>query len=277
MEIKFEKVTLYRNYRTPLEKRILNNFSLTIPEKKVTAILGDADKSIIGKLICALELPNIGKIKIGKHIIENRRYIKNINSLRFQIGYVFSNPNDFLFHKTVKEEIEYGMKHYNYRTDKIDVRPIDALKMVGLDEKYYKRNPLEMSLTEQKKVMLASIIAYNPDVIIFDEFEKGLNHQDRENIVRLIKLLKTKYNRTIIVISNDTNFLLNFVDYYYVIKKGEVVFSCTKEELYNKEIDKHFEIPNIISFVLKAREKGSNMVNQYEINELIKEVYRDVK
>lgn len=277
MEIKFQNVTLYHNYHTPLEKKLLSNFSLDIPAKKISAFVGDSNKSIIGKMICALELPSIGKVVVGNQIIENRRYIKKINSLRFEIGYVFSNPNDFLFHKSVKEELEYGMKHYNYKLEKIEARPLDALKMVGLDETYYKRNPLELSLTEQKKVMLASILTYNPKVIIFDEFEKGLNNQDKENIIRLIKMLKNKYNRTIIVISNDINFLLNFVDYYYVIKEGSLVYSCTKEELYNKGIEKYFEIPNIINFIQLARERGSNIKNHYDFNELIKGVYRDVE
>jgi len=277
MEINFKNVTLYRNYNSQMENKELNNLNLSIQKGKISALVGDKEKSTIGKMICALEIPSIGKIEVGKYKIESKRYIKDVNNLRFEVGYLFPDPNDYLFNKSVKKEIEFGMKHYNYKLDKINNRPIDALKLVGLDETYYERNPLEMSLSEQKKVMLASILAFNPKVIIFDEFEKGLNEKDKKNIIRLIKMLKNKYNRTIVMISNDMNFLLNFVDYYFLIKNGTTSYNFTKEDLFNKGVEVHIELPAIVSFIKLAREKGSNLTNYFDINELIKGVYRDVK
>ncbi len=277
MEIKFNNVTVYNNYNSPIQEKILSNIDFEIKEKSITAFYGDYNKNMIGKLMCAIETPSIGSVKIGKFTIKRNEYIKNINSLRFEIGYAFSDPRDYLFNETVKQEIEYGMKHYKYRLNKIKERPIDALKLVGLDETYYFRNPLNMSLSEQKKVMIASIIAYNPKVIIFDEIEKGLNNYDRNNIIRLIKLLKTKHQRTIILISNDVDFLLKCVDYIYVINDGKVVYSCEQKDLYISDIDRYIKLPKIIDFVQKARKRGSKLEDYYEINELIKGVYRDVK
>lgn len=277
MEINYKNVTFYRHYNSSIEKKIINNLNLSIPVNKISAFVGGEEKSVAGKMICALEIPSIGMLKVGNYIIEKNRHIKNVNKLRFEIGYLYSDPEKFLFNSTVKKEIEYGMKHYNYKTSMIKERPIDALKLVGLDESYYKRNPMNLSLSEQKKVMLASVLAYNPKTIIFDEFEKGLNFRDRKNLIRLIKMLKNKYKRTIIIISNDLNFMLDFVDYYYIFENGDVVFNCTKEDLYNKGVEKFIELPELVNFVLKAQNKGSKIPNYYELNELIKGVYRDVK
>lgn len=277
MEIKFNSVTVYRNYNSPIQEKILDKLTLEITKKSITTFYGDHNKEVIGKLICALENPSIGSVKIDKYLISRNRYVKGINNLRFEIGYAFSDPRDYLFEKTVKSEIEFGMKHYKYKLNKINERPIDALKLVGLDESYYHRNPLDLSLSEQKKVMIASIIAYNPKVIIFDEIEKGLNNYDRNNIIRLIKLLKTKHKRTIILISNDIDFIFKCTDYIHVIEKGKLLFSCEKKDLYNEGIGKMIKLPQIIKFVNKAREKGSKLEDYYELNELIKGVYRDVE
>ena len=277
MEIKFVNVSYFSNPNTKSENKLLSDINIEIPNNKISAISGTHEKKVIGKLICALERPNIGKIKVGKYVIEKEGYIKRINNLRFDIGYAFSSPKDFFFNKTVRKEIEYGMENYRYKLNKLNSRPIDSLKVVGLDESYLERNPLELSLSEQKKVMLAAILAYNPKIIILDEFEKGLSYQDKKNLIRLLKMLKNKYKRTIILISNDQNFLINLVDYYYIINKGSIVFQCTKEELFNKGIEKYIDIPDIVNFINLARNKGAKIDNYYELNELIKGVYRDVE
>lgn len=277
MEIKFTKVYLYKNYNSSIETKLLSNLDFFLPENKISAISGSPEKTMIGKLICALEKPSVGSVKIGKYVIERGIYIRNINGLRSNIGYLYSDPKDFLFNKTVQKEIEFGLKHYKYKLNVLKKRVLDALLLVGLDETYLQKSPQELSSTEQKKVMLASVLACNPKVIVFDEFEKSFNNIERRNLIRLIKMLKTKYKKTIIMISNDTNFLINFVDYYYFVKNGTIAYQCTKDELYNKGIDKYIDVPEIIKFINLAREKGAKLSNYYELNELIKGVYRDVK
>lgn len=277
MEVVFKNVTVYRNYKSLIQKKLLSNIDMVIPKNKITAIYGDYNKNIIGPLICALETPSVGSIIVGKHVIKRNKYINNINDLRFEVGYAPSDPRKYLFKKTVKAEVEYGMKHYKYRLNRIQERPLDALKLVGLDSSYEKRNPQNLSLSEQKKVMIASIIAYNPKIIIFDEIEKGLNNIDRNNIIRLIKTLKDKYQRTIILISNDIEFIFKCFDHIYVIKESKLVFTCEISDLYNQNIDRHIQLPQIVDFVKKARNKGAKIEDFYEFNELIKGVYRDVK
>ncbi len=277
MEIKFEDVNLYSNDVLISKKKIIDNLNLEIPEKSITALYGDYNKSMIALLISALIKPDSGIVKVGKHILKKDSHLNKINDLRFEVGYAPSDPRKFLFKQTVKQEIEYGMKHYKYHLNRLKERPLDALKLVGLDNSYEKRNPYNLSLSEQKKVMIASIIAYNPKVLIFDEIEKGLNNIDRNSIIRLIKLLKNKYNRTIILISNDINFLFQCIDNIYVINDGKLVFNCTKKDLYNRNIERYIEVPKIIEFVKQARIKGSKIEDYYDINELIKGVFRDVE
>ena len=206
MEIAFNNVTYKENVRTPLEKTYLKNFSYTFTSGKVYSIIGDSDsgKEKIGLLINAVNKPLIGTIKIGKYLNDGK-YIKNINGLRMNVGYLKENPNEFLFNKIVKSELEFGLKYFKYKLNKKNIRISEALKLVGLNEEYLKRRIDSLNISEKKKVSLASILIFNPGVIILEEPSIFLNYRDNEKLIKLIKLLKDKYNKTIILISKDTN------------------------------------------------------------------------
>ena len=75
--------------------------------------------------------------------LNNGKKIRNVNKLRLMVGYVNKNPYDMFICKTVKKELEFGMKYFKYRLNSIKMRPNDALKMVGLSEEYMDKEPLK--------------------------------------------------------------------------------------------------------------------------------------
>ena len=113
MEIKFDHVSFVIDAYTPLEKTIISDVSFEIKSPGIYSFIGrsNSGKTAIGDLINALIMPTNGKVKIGR-FINDGRMIKNINKLRFQTGYVFKNPYDMFFNKTVRSEIEFGMKYF---------------------------------------------------------------------------------------------------------------------------------------------------------------------
>ena len=122
MEIKFEHVSYVVNEYTPLEKTILNDVSFSMKGPGIYAVLGSSNsgKTAIGDLINALLVPTKGSVKIGRFTNNGVNRIKNIDKLRFDTGYVYKNPYDMFFNNTVKKEIEYGMKYFKYKLEKID-------------------------------------------------------------------------------------------------------------------------------------------------------------
>ena len=219
MEIVFDHVTFVINNNTPLEKTILDDASFTIEKPGIYSFLGasNSGKTAIGDLINALICPDEGTVKIGRFINDGRR-IRNINKLRLETGYVFKNPYDMFINKTVEKELQFGMKYFKYKTDKMAIRVPDALKLVGLDESYLRLNPLRLTLVDAKKVALACVLIYNPSIIILDEFTTGLSHSDKEELIRLLRILKNKYRKTIIMLSKDTSFCYQISDYVYLMK-----------------------------------------------------------
>ncbi|GEM_PF-514556 len=280
MEITFNNVTYKENVRTPLEKTYLKNFSYTFTSGKVYSIIGDSDsgKEKIGLLINAVNKPLIGTIKIGKYLNDGK-YIKNINGLRMNVGYLKENPNEFLFNKIVKSELEFGLKYFKYKLNKKNIRISEALKLVGLNEEYLKRRIDSLNISEKKKVSLASILIFNPGVIILEEPSIFLNYRDNEKLIKLIKLLKDKYNKTIILISKDTNLSYKVSDEIILLNKGSIVYAGNKSILEDEKVlnNINVDVPEIVKFINISNKFDANLTYTSNILDLIKEVYRNAK
>lgn len=279
MEIEFNDVSFIINKKTPLEKTILSNVSFKLEKGKIHTFIGasNSGKSAIGELINALNSPTYGSVRIGE-FINDGSIIKNINELRFQTGYVFKNPFDMFFNKTVKKEIEFGMKFFKYKLDKLNYRAIDALKLVGLDESYLDMDPYNLTLVDAKKVALACAIIYNPKVLILDEFTNGLSYNDKKELTSLLKMLKNKYNKTIILLSKDSDFCYPISDTVHILNLTKLVASGDKKLFEDTKLlkENNIEVPKIVSFVEKCNKKGHDINYYNNIHDLIKGVYRDV-
>lgn len=282
MEIVFDNVSFSYLYGTPLQVDALKDVSTTIKSKKINAIIGPSGsgKSTMIEMINGLILPTKGIVHVGKHNLRNNIRIVNSNRLRFDIGVVFQNPEEQFFQKTVKKEIEFGMKYFKYKVDNMQKRTIDALKMVGLDETFLNRDPFKLSGGEKRRVAIASVLAFNPEVIIFDEPTNGLDTTNKEMLIKLIKLLKNKYGKTIIVVSHDVDTLYKFVDNVIILSRGEILAEGNKYDVF-KNVDYLTEhgvkVPQIVEFIHKVEVKTGKYLGDIDnVNDLIKEIYQNV-
>ncbi len=280
MEIKFNDVSLKINKNTPLEKVILTDVKFEIKEPGIYGFLGNSNsgKSAIADLMDALISPTSGSVQINKFVNSGKK-IKKVNKLRYMVGYLFKNPYDMFFNSSVLKELEFGMQYFKHKLEKISMRTVDALKLVGLSENVLNKDPLELDLATAKKVAIASIIIYNPKVIILDEITIGLNYKEKKEIMRLLKLLKDKYNKIIILLSKDTDFLYQIVDYVYLMDNSKMVAEGETELLEDVDLLKKFnmDVPKIVEFTNLVKNNKNVKLNYYkDIKELIKGVYRNV-
>jgi len=279
MEIVFNKVNFVINKNTPLEKTILNDVSFSITEEGIYSFIGasNSGKTAIGDLISFLNTPTHGQVKIGRYK-NNGRSKKTINNLRLQIGYVFKNPYDMFFNDTVRKELSYAIDEFDYKKDSKEKRIVDALKLVGLDESYLDRNPMDLSLIEAKKIAFACILIYNPKVIILDEITNGISSSDKNELTRLFRILKNKYRKIIILLSKDTSFCYQITDYVYLMSYTRLIKEGKRDILEDADTLKNInlEVPKIVSFVDAYNKKGRELNYYNNILDLIKGVYRDV-
>jgi len=279
MRIEFNNVSLFLNHNTILQKKVLNNINFELlPGLKYT-FYGNSNsgKTLIGELINALIKPDKGYIKIGE-FINNGKKIKNINELRFLVGLVTKNADEMFFNKTVRKELEFGIKYFKYKVGNIYMRTIDALKIVGLDESYLNKKINDLTLSEIKKVQLASVIVYNPKILILDEPTIHLNFKEKKDLLRILNILNTKYNKTIILLSRDANFIYEFDSYIYIMDHGNIVLNGNNDILLNQEelFKYNLSVPDIVKFINIANKNNFKLKQYKDIKDLIKGVCNNV-
>jgi len=271
MAIRFDNVSY-------LDK--LKNITYTFEDNKITSIIGvsGSGKTLLTFLITGLVLPTEGTISVEGNIIDNTT--KDLKKIRKNIGYVFQNPEEQFFTNSVKEEIKFSLKKYKYRLDKIDERVLKSLKMVGLDETFLNRNPFTLSKGEQEKLALAIALSLNPKILILDEPTTYLDDKSTNELIDLLLRIKEKYNKTIIIVSNDINFINKISNNVIMLKKGKVILKINKDKILDN-IDKikksGMEIPKILEFInIASKYKNKKFIYTDNLDKLVSEIKNNV-
>lgn len=262
MEIKFNKVTYDKK-----QTKILKELNLIFKDNKITSIIGPngSGKSTILKLLIKQIKPTSGEITCNPKITKK------------QIG-VVSQKYDFAF-STVKEELIDVLITNKYKTKNQEKRIKDALILVGLSQENLNKNPNQLSKSEKTKLTIAKALIHNPNLIIMDEI--SLDNYNKQELIKLLRLMKLKYNKTIIILTKDTNFAHAISDYVYVINNGEVVTKGTKYKVFtNINLLKENKIkpPRVIELThLIENKKNVKMEYRDDINDLMKDIYRCIR
>lgn len=277
MEIKYNKASYVCTDNATYIKTILSNINLEIKQETITAIMGNSGsgKTTLVEMLDGLVIPTSGSIEVGNNLI-NKENQKKIDNVRNKIGIVFQNSVDQFFMDTVEKEISFAVKHLNKKIKDVKKHVIDSLIMVGLDESYLNRNPFSLSSGEKKKVAIASVLCINPKIIILDEPTIGLDNESVDNLINLLKRLKTRYQKTIIIVSKDSDFIHKIADKVVILYEGKIVLSGTKYDVFTQNIEQYgLKKPKIIEFEQLVRNKKNiRLLYRDEINDLMKDIYR---
>jgi len=222
-------------------KMALNNISIKIPEKKVTAFIGPSG---CGKstFLRSLNRMNdlIDGVKIeGNVIIDNINiYDKNIDvvNLRKKVGMVFQKSNPFA--KSIYENVAYGPK-INGITDKKQLLEIveNALKNAAIwDEVKDRMGDSAMGLSggQQQRLCIARTLAVNPEIVLMDEPASALDPLSTSKIEELIVQLKEKY--TIVIVTHNMQQAARISDNTAFFYLGELIeYDRTKKIFTNPD------------------------------------------
>jgi energy-coupling factor transport system ATP-binding protein len=227
--MKIEIKDLHHTY--PAGVKALNGITLTIETGEQVAIVGQngAGKTTLVKHLNGLLQPTSGSVLIGDWDTAKQQVAK----LASRVGYVFQNPDEQLFTKTVHQEVSFGPKNLGYATDKVETLVDDALTMTELTDQK-ETNPYDLSPTWRKMVALASIIAMDTPIVIFDEPTTG---QDAANIARMADAITVLRERgtTVITITHDIDFCAENFERVIALAKGKVLLDGPANDVLGQE------------------------------------------
>ena len=226
-----------------------------------------------------MDKPSSGSILFDNYEINNNSLISlDLNS---KIGVVYSRVDDYFSFNSVREEIEFVLKNHAYKLYDIENRVSDCLKIVGLSDEYLDCNPFKLSQSEKKKVSLAIALSFNPKVLILDDISVSLDNKSKKDLVKLLKMMKFRYKKTIILISDDSDFVHMVADDIYILNKGKVVSFGDKYTVFsNYDVLLKYDIlvPKIMYFSYLVKDKKKvKLAFRDDINDLVKDIYRNVK
>ena len=216
-------------YPTGLEA--ISGVSLTIEPGERVAIVGQngAGKTTLVRHFNGLLQPASGSVLVGDW--DTRKH--SVAKLASRVGYVFQNPDEQLFSKNVGIEVRFGPHNLGYPKDKVDELVRRALSLTELSDQV-ETNPYDLSATWRKMVALASVIAMDTPIVIFDEPTTG---QDALSIARIANGIAElhKQGKTVVTITHDIDFCAENFERVIALSKGQVVLDGPANEVLGQE------------------------------------------
>lgn len=208
----------------------LNGISLTIPAGQRLAIVGQngAGKTTLVRHFNGIFQPTEGTVQIGDWDTKGR----DIAALAARVGYVFQNPDEQLFARNISDEIAFGPKNLGVPKDEIPARVAAALKRSGLEGKE-DTHPYHLSLSERKRVALASVLAMQTPIVVLDEPTTGQDARGVALIGDVVGELQAE-GRTVVAITHDMDFCAENFDRVLVMADGKVIADGTPEKAFTR-------------------------------------------
>ena len=208
--IKLENICFTRD-----NKKILDNVNLTLDDNKFYVITGPngSGKSTLAKILMGIIKPDSGRILVDNIDITNKSVTERS---KLGIGFAFQTPVCFKG-ITVYDLLKIAMYKELTKNEACKI-----LSEVGLCAKEYVDREVNHSLSggELKRIEIATILAKEPKISIFDEPEAGIDLWSFNNLINIFNKLQEKNNSTTIIISHQER-LINIADQIILMEKGK--------------------------------------------------------
>jgi energy-coupling factor transport system ATP-binding protein len=248
----------------------LKGISLTIQNGEFVAIMGEngAGKTTLVKHFNGLLKPTKGSVFVDE--IETTKV--SVATLARKVGFVFQNPDHQLFSETVEEEITFALKNFGFKENIIKRRVAWALNLLGLAQ-YKRTSPFMLSGGERKRVALASVLAWNPKILILDEPTIGQDYQQKEKLRQFILQMKAQ-RKTVIIVTHDVEFVAECNPRVLLMRGGKIVADGeARKILTNPEVLTQASIvpPQIAQIFIQLSDLGfpKEIIDLYEAREIL--------
>jgi energy-coupling factor transport system ATP-binding protein len=267
-----EAKDVYFSYPNGVEA--LKGVSVIVQDGEFVAIMG---QNGAGKTTLVKHFNGLLKSTKGQVLVDGIDVKKvSVATLARNVGFVFQNPDHQLFSETVEEEISFALRNFGFKEDITKNRVTWALNLLSLTQ-YRTTSPFMLSGGERKRVALASVLAWDPKILILDEPTIGQDYQQKEKLRQFILQMRTQ-KKTIIMVTHDVEFVAECNPRILLMREGKIIADGEADKiLTNPEILNAASIvpPQIAQIFLELAsqlpelELPKNIIDVYEAREIL--------
>ena len=209
--------------------RAVDGVDLTVREGEVVAIVGHngSGKTTLAKHFNGLLAPDSGSARWRDRDVS----ALSMGEVGRSVGYVFQNPDHQIFATSVAEEVRFGPENFGLEGEDLDrrvERAIETVELDGLEE----ADPFSLSKGQRQRVALASILATDPEVIVFDEPTTGLDAAQQRQFLDLAARLNREDGLTLVMVTHSMGTVARYAPRTVVMADGEKVADRPTRELF---------------------------------------------
>jgi len=208
--------------------RVLDHVSLDVERGEMIALLGSSGcgKTTLLRSIAGFVIPDEGSIRVGGKEITRLPPDKRETAMMFQSYALWP-------HMTVAGNIGYGLRMRGWKTDAIDKRVAEMLKLLQL-EGFTKRPVTQLSGGQRQRVALGRALAVDPQLLLLDEPMSNLDYKVRLELRHELRALQRRVGITAVYVTHDREEALMLADRIAVIDAGRVVQFGVPEEVFHR-------------------------------------------
>lgn len=276
--LKLENINYVYSPGTAYEKKALKDINLAIYEGEFIGVIGHtgSGKSTLIQHLNGLIKATSGSLYYNGENIYGEKY--NLRALRNNVGLVFQYPEHQLFEVDVMSDVCFGPKNQGLSEAECKERALEALKLVGLPEKYYDASPFDLSGGQKRRVAIAGVLAMKPKVLVLDEPTAGLDPKGRDEILDQIAYLQKEGNLTVVLVSHSMEDIAKYVDRIIVMNRGNKMYDAAPKEVFSHYIELEkvgLAAPQVTYIMHALAEKGMPVdLDATTIDEAAREIYK---
>lgn len=211
----------------------VENIDLDVREGEFLTIVGPSGsgKTTLLRMLAGMDTPSEGNITLHGELINDVPPNRRPTCLVFQSLALFP-------HKSVGENIAFPLKVKGIDASVRKARALELMRIVRLPESYHDKNVMKCSGGERQRVALARALAYDPEVLFFDEPLSAIDYKLKKTLEKELKDLHRETGKTFIYITHSLEEAMVMSDRIGVMRAGRLVQVGTPEEIYGSPVDR---------------------------------------
>jgi spermidine/putrescine transport system ATP-binding protein len=206
----------------------VDGIDLKIAEGEFFTIVGPSGsgKTTLIRMMAGMETATSGDILLRQARINDVPANKRPTCMVFQSLALFP-------HRSVGENIEFAMKIRGVEPAKRKARALELLRQLRLPDSYYAKSVQKCSGGERQRVALARALAYNPEILFFDEPLSAIDYKLRKTLEKELKDIHRETGKTFVYITHSLEEAMVMSDRIGVMRDGKLVQVGTPNEIYS--------------------------------------------